>query len=689
MLITTYQNKRETLFYLLILTSFFMLLEFSYFLQINSAYLADYTFVSKNLDIPFTILPGILYFIFSQFLVHACYCLGLWMIIELICSLIKPKAKYKIHFILGIWILSVVTILTANQYFFPNSRFAELTSFLLINQSLAKIFFLLFSAICSLLILLAAIGLLKLFHQRLFFISVLLLLLIASGIFLFKSHSQNSNPAATASRPNIILIGIDSLRPDFLSYFGYEKQTPFLDSLLEESTVFAEAITPLARTFPSWSSLLMGQYPREIHIRSNLADQQKLELQDSLPAILKQHGYETIYATDETRFSNIDKNFGFDRIIGPGMGLNDFLIGNFNDFPLSNLLVNTALGKWLFPHSYANRPVYFTYDPNSFNRLLKPLLEEKRTRPLFLATHFCLPHAPYLWGGQAGLALSAQERYEASIGRVDSQIRDFFAILLTNHLLDHAIVVLLSDHGEALEFSGDRITEKDLFVSRNKAMAPRFYPPALDAEEFNQSAGHGTDVLGLPQYHTLLAFSLHGLGEYQKNIIPGVVSLIDIKPTLLEFLNIPAGKSSGLSLLKILEGEKNQSALQARHVFLESDYSPVAIRTVYPEVRKVMLEGIEIFRINPETMRLTVRNEMSSKIIASKQYADIHDEWMLALYPQNANYRMAILINLNSGKWTNDLESDFAIKSPAKKMLAKLRAFYGDEIQVQDNPEFG
>ncbi len=28
--------------------------------------------------------------------------------------------------------------------------------------------------------------------------------------------------------------------------------------------------------------------------------------------------------------------------------------------------------------------------------------------------------------------------------------------LKQNHLLDHAIVILLSDHGEALELSGDR-----------------------------------------------------------------------------------------------------------------------------------------------------------------------------------------------------------------------------------------
>ena len=69
-----------------------------------------------------------------------------------------------------------------------------------------------------------------------------------------------------------------------------------------------------------------------------------------------------------------------------------------------------------------------------------------------------------------------------------------------------SIVILLSDHGEALELSGDRVTEPDLFVSDTTKMIPHFYPSSVTEEQVNQSAGHGTDVLGLTQYHTVLAF---------------------------------------------------------------------------------------------------------------------------------------------------------------------------------------
>jgi arylsulfatase A-like enzyme len=704
--------------WLIILTSFFLLLEFSFFIQCNRVYLSDYTFVSKNLSIPAAIIPGVLYFIAAQCSVHLLYCLGLWVVIEwsfgfivrhceerflrrsnpvldvseyetasVLTSktgLLRRKKRssqrqtftsHKLYFVIAVWILSVLTIITANQYYFPNSKFAELSSLILWNDTITKLAFFMLSTCCGIIILLALLEFISKYTRV--FLTVLILASTIITIFVFKPSSSLTTPA-TASRPNIILIGLDSLRPDFLSYFGNERATPFLDSFLEQSAVFAEAVTPLARTFPSWSSLLIGNYPREIHIRSNLASQHELDLTGSLPTILQHQGYETIYATDETRFSNIDKNFGFDRIISPPMGLNDFLIGNFNDFPLTNLVVNTRAGKHLFPHSYANRPVYFTYDPNSFLHELQPMLEEQHAKPLFLAAHFCLTHAPYLWADLSGKNLSAQERYMESIVRADKQIQDFFALLKKNHLLDHAIVVLLSDHGETLEFAGDRITEKDLYVSSKTSAPPKFYPRSLDHEEMNQSAGHGTDVMGLPQYHTLLAFQFYGTSAYQSRDIPGVVTLLDIKPTLLEYLKLPSSQASGISLLAAIQGR--EQTLNERHIFLESDYSPSAIRTVYPEVRKVMLEGIDIFQINPVTTRLTVKNEMTAKIISSKQYADIYGEWMLALYPQDKHHRMPILINLNNGQWTNEMQSEFAQHSPAAVMMERLREFYGEEL---------
>src|SRR5579872_3662405 len=106
----TSPKKEGIIFYLLILTGFSMLLELSYFIQCNRVYLSDYTFVSKNLSIPVTILPGILYFICAQIVIHALYCFTLWVVIELISGLIQPFARNKINVVIAIWLLSVMTI---------------------------------------------------------------------------------------------------------------------------------------------------------------------------------------------------------------------------------------------------------------------------------------------------------------------------------------------------------------------------------------------------------------------------------------------------------------------------------------------------------------------------------------------------------------------------------------------------
>ncbi len=404
--------------------------------------------------------------------------------------------------------------------------------------------------------------------------------------------------------------------------------------------------------------------------------------------MLKAHGYETIYAMDETRFSNMGKNFGFDKIITPPVGFNDFLLGTFNDFPLSNLLVNTKVGKWLFPYSYANRPAYITYQPNSFLKLLQPELAQNRVKPLFFAVHFCLPHFPYFWSAYSPRhSTEALAHYRAALKRGDQQVNDFLIMLARNGLLTHSIVVLLSDHGEALELDGDRVTAATKFIAgakNTKRLIPHFYPPSFDTEKVNQSAGHGTDVLGLTQYHAVLAFRFYGVGDKAAKNISNTVSLMDIKPTLLSLLNIPFAQVDGISLRDLINS-KSLMAVTSHDFFMESDFSPASIRCVHPEMRKVMLEGLDFFHVDPLTTQLTVKPQMAEVIITSKQYADLYGKWALALYPQRVGAMMPILVNLQTGQWTNDLHTPFAQQSPASHMLQALRKFYGRNISRVEN----
>lgn len=664
------QTKSSGLFfYLLLLTGLFFLIQVSFLFQFSGFYLADFKGVASHLHIPFKIVPAVLFFLFVQLGLHVAFAFWIWIQALFVGKALNLSEKKIDNLGFVLFFLYVAVVIVANQYFYPHSLFSGLTENV-ISQQGAKI------------ILWALIGIL--FFILVFSLFVLQKKSLVAGIFIlifyfcfFGRNAQIPTDASTNKQPNIIIIGIDALRPDFLGFFGYSKTTPHLDNFLNQSTVFSESLTPIARTFPAWVSILLGKYPKQSGIRTDLQDLTAFNLNDALPTLLKQKGYETIFATDETRFSNIDERFGFDKVIVPTIGLDDFLLGTLNDFPLSNLMVNSTLGKLFFPNSYGNRPAYATYDPNSFLNLLKPTLSSSRQKPLFLSIHFCLTHFPYVWN-QTPLKQNTLQNYQAAIHRVDQQFEDFLLLLQQNKILDHAIVIVLSDHGEAIELHGDRATDPSLFISKTKSI-PQFYPASSDKETVDQSAGHGTDVLSLSQYHTVLAFRLYGLQKYEPHIVSGLVSLLDIKPTILDFLKMPQENLPGNSLQNFIL--TNETIFNSKKdFFTETDFSPEAVRTAHPEIRKAIFEGIDYFQLDPKTLRFTVRKSMEQTIFSSKQYADYSGDWLLALYPQKNHQMQPILVNLISGKWTDDLNDQFAKKSPAQSMLFQLKGFFEKDI---------
>lgn len=679
-------NPEGILFYLSLLTGFFLLLEISFFIQCNKAYLGDFTFVSHQIHIPWRILPGIAYFILAQLSLHALFLGVVWCIANFSAQTLRLHGTARLQLALITFALAVCWVITANQQDFPNSRVIELTAMVFHNPKITRSMMWMSGLSLCVLSVIAALGLvLRASKPKLILLSFAI---ITATLFTYTYHQhQPSIQSYTGSSPNIIMVGVDSLRPDYLGHFGADVPTPFIDGFMNQATVFTDSLTPLARTFPSWTGMLTGLYPKHVNVRTNLSDQTKAHLSRALPEVLREQGYQTIFGTDETRFSNISTAYGFQTLVTPPIGLNDFLLGTFNDFPLSNLVINSRLGQVLFPYSFANRPAYVTYDPESFLHLLKPVIVSSRQQPLFLAVHFCLPHSPYLWDDLSGYVTNGQARYAASVTRVDAQLNEFFTQLSEAGLLKNAIVVLLSDHGEALELPGDRITEKSLFVQHQHEPMPNFYPPSMSKEGVNQSAGHGTDILGLPQYHTVFAVRLYGQAKQAVGDRSGEVSMLDIMPTVLDLAHLKKPNVDGTSLAAVV---LNQSAaVPSLPIFVESDYSPQAIRTVYPETRKVFLEGIHLFSINNETTRLTVKPDMVNKIIHSKQVGVVKQGWMLALYPQKDGHRMPILVNLTNGDWTNDLHSRFAMQSPVQNMMKALTQFYGDELNPRHQQKEG
>ena len=121
--------------------------------------------------------------------------------------------------------------------------------------------------------------------------------------------------------------------------------------------------------------------------RFNLADRSGVEANPTIGDVLKRAGYHTVYSTDEVRFANIDESYGFDQAITPRIGASDFMIGTYNELPLASLVINTRVGKWLFPFSYANRGVATMFEPETYVERLRSGSVVRRADSLHCAPH--------------------------------------------------------------------------------------------------------------------------------------------------------------------------------------------------------------------------------------------------------------------------------------------------------------
>lgn len=571
-----------------------------------------------------------------------------------------------------IYALSVMAILSANCYFFPLSLFSRVflpeTPISLIKGLM----------IVSLL-LLGLFTILALIKSFLRF--PILLTAVFLVVFLLSFFSYPHRPLAKkrqTQQPNIILIGIDSLSPERIN----QSDTPNLYQFINNSVSFKEAISPLARTYSAWASILTGLYPLHHKARYNLMPSGLVKSSKSIAWVLQQKGYETIFATDERRFSTIDKEFGFQKIVGPRLGVNDILLGTFYDFPLSNFLINYSLSRWLFPYNYLNRASHFSYYPDSFNRALHQTLRDASPqKPLFFAVHFALPHWPYAWAtsspAEVGDVYSVQEReglYFSAVYEADKQVGLLFKQLKETGFLQNAMVVILSDHGESLYQSGSRRTKIANYQGEGQSKLVDYFKRKTSTE-LDMSAGHGSDLLSPVQFHCLLSFNFFNDNQLtlKPKVVDARVALIDIAPTIYSYLKIPLKPNfDGISLLHAI---LTNARPEKRPFFLESGELPNQI--VSRERARIL--GKLLYEVNANNNQLQLRSDKLPLLDALKLYAILDGNWLIALYPDDYQY-ITVILRLNDNQWTDNLNSTFARSSPAKSMLKQLLQFYQQEL---------
>jgi hypothetical protein len=429
---------------------------------------------------------------------------------------------------------------------------------------------------------------------------------------------EGSRSDTTPGRAHVILIGIDSLRTDGTYPRGDGRLTPHLDRFLSQSLVFADAITPLARTYPAWVSLLTGRHPHSTGAFVNLAPRNTVDTAGSLPEMLRANAYRTVYAIDEVRFSNIDASYGFDQTISPPIGAADFVLSIVNDLPLANLVLNTRLGARLFPCCHANRSAAVTYDPDSF--LVRLENELRFEEPTFLALHLTLGHWPYRWRDAPSPPVDESALYRAAIRRVDEQFASVMKMLASKGALQSALVVVFSDHGEAL----------------------------AEADAAHAPTGHGTSVLSPQQYQILLAWRTFGttpFGALGAQTLDAPASLEDVAPTVAEGLGLASRRGfDGLSLLPLLRSRSAPPSFGERVRFTETEFNPPGFAPGQVPTAAQLREAVDRYVVDRATGRLELRPESIGRLmLANRQYAAMSATRLLAALPENGGFRYTLV----------------------------------------------
>ena len=358
------------------------------------------------------------------------------------------------------------------------------------------------------------------------------------------------------------------------------------------------------------------------------------------------------------------------------MGAADFLLGKANDFPLTNLIANTRLGACLFPATYANRAAAHVYRPRSFIDRLHRELDFQP--PTLLAVHFTLPHHPFHGAGPGDAIFSpASDRayqYLDSIIAADAQFGALMRLLEERGMLQNAVVILLSDHGEALGQPANDTMLRGA-VARD----------LLDGTRISMF-GHGSSVLSANQYGVLLAMRGYGAAEFSPaRVHSEPVSLVDITPTVLELTGAGAQGFDGASLRPMLTGDAAAAQQYSQRLrFTETGFRTPLLAAGNFEEEGILGEAAAYFRMNPANSRFEVRPELMSVLLADKERAVLSSDWLLAAVPSREDpARQKYVLVSRKGAAPRRIEAPPSEGEPdveLRRLWNALHEHYGEEL---------
>jgi choline-sulfatase len=355
------------------------------------------------------------------------------------------------------------------------------------------------------------------FVMRLFRRFLCLLLLAGWAVAATSARSKTT-------RPNVILITLDTTRADRMGFLGSQRGlTPNLDVLARQAVVFTRAYAHVPLTTASHATILTGTYPQFNHVNDfGLPLAKDLPY---LPAILHEHGYTTAAFVGSAILDPLRGSApGFDR------GFDVYDAGFRNRRPGDDR--------------------YRTLERRADDVVARSLtwLSKNSGGPFFLWVHLYDAHAPYE-PPEPFQSRYASAPYDGEIAYADSVVGKLLDQLRRRRLYDGALIAVMADHGEAFGEHGE--FWHGVFLYDETIHVPVLFK--MPKERFG---GRRIDVR---------------------------IGLVDVAPTILQVAGLPAPKAlQGESLVPIVNPTATGSQAGAegttdknpdRPAYAETDYS--------------------------------------------------------------------------------------------------------------------
>lgn len=412
-----------------------------------------------------------------------------------------------------------------------------------------------------LLALLAALLLVRFASRRLY--PAVIAALLFPGVYVLLALAQGSPtaPAVThgrrsgspgsalaGGRPNVIVIVLDTLRPDHVSFLGYRRNTtPELDGFLAGATVYPNAKSVSSWTLPAHGSLFTGLLARShgAHFADSLIFEDHTgdiaaiayPLRSDVPTLAEafgRQGYVTggIVANYMWLAPWFGLNRGFDYYFCAPRYLQTSLTQR-ETLPVSPIL--DALLKRADRLARTNCSILHNYyRAGEITDMALAFMKRNRHRPFMLFLNYWDPHSPYnppppfdarfpgretargyklKWSdgtmsvirGESDLDPARRanflSQYDGEIAFMDDALGRLFEGMSGLGVFDESMVVVLSDHGES--FGEHRFMEHGACLYEDEVRM------LLAVKKPGQSAGEIRD--GFVQTHDVMPFLLQEL----------------------------------------------------------------------------------------------------------------------------------------------------------------------------------